>query len=159
MDILLLMAGFILILGGLVFMALPIVPGAAIIYLGILLVAWADDFSRIGGVMLVVLAFLAIAGSLVDNLAGVMGARYGGASTWGVLGAVLGALAGLPFGLPGVILGPAIGAVTFEYLKNPEFKRASRAGAGSLAGFLLGIVAKYVVGGLMVGIALVAYFF
>jgi uncharacterized protein YqgC (DUF456 family) len=159
MDGLLLVAGAALVVIGFVLLAAPIVPGAAIIYLGILLIAWADGFNRIGPIMLVGLGVVALVASLVDNIAGVWGARLGGASGWGVLGAAVGALAGLPFGLFGVILGPIIGAITFEYLKNPQLKRAARAGAGSFAGFLIGIVAKYVFGVLLIAFAALAYFF
>src|SRR5690349_919125 len=112
----------------------------AIIYVGILLVAWADSFTRIGPAMLVVLAVITAFGTIADNIAGVWGARFGGASGWGVLGAGLGALAGLPFGLPGLVLGAPVGAMLFEFVKNPELSRAARAGAGSLLGFFLGIV-------------------
>ena len=123
------------------------------------LVAWADDFTRIGPLMLVVLAIVTAVGLIADNIAGIWGARLGGASKWGVLGAALGALAGLPFGLPGLILGAPVGAMILEYVKNPELSRAARAGVGSLAGFLLGILAKYVFGVLIVAIAALAYFF
>jgi uncharacterized protein YqgC (DUF456 family) len=159
LNALLLILGVALVVLGLVLLAAPIVPGIGIIYVGILLVAWADGFQRIGPVMLVVLAIVAAVGLIADNIAGVWGARLGGASGWGVLGAALGALAGLPFGLPGLILGAPIGAMILEYVKNPELSRAARAGAGSLAGFLLGILAKYVFGVLIIAIAALAYFF
>jgi uncharacterized protein len=159
MNALLLIAGVALVAIGLALLAAPIIPGIGIIYVGILLVAWADAFNRIGPVMLVVLAIVAAIGLIADNVAGVWGARLGGASGWGVLGSALGALAGIPFGLPGLILGAPVGAMILEYVKNPELSRAARAGAGSLAGFFLGIVVKYVFGVLIVAIAALAYFF
>jgi len=158
-HVLLLALGATLVVGGLILLAAPIVPGMAIIYVGILLVAWADSFTRIGPAMLVVLAGITAFGTIADNIAGIWGARFGGASGWGVLGAALGALAGLPFGLPGLILGAPVGAMLFEFVKNPELSRAARAGAGSLLGFFLGIVVKYVFGVLIVAIAALAYFF
>lgn len=157
MDALLLVLGVLAILLGLVTLIVPAVPGSAIVYIGILLIAWADGFQRIGPVMVVLLGILAVVASLVDNVAGVLGARYGGASAWGLLGATVGAVAGLAFGLVGLILGPAIGALVFEYAKNPNMKRAAAAGAGSLAGFLVGAVAKYVFTLFMVGVAALAY--
>jgi uncharacterized protein YqgC (DUF456 family) len=65
----------------------------------------------------------------------------------------------LPFGLAGVIFGPAVGALAFEYLKNPDITRAARAGLGGLFGFVLGIVAKCAFGMMMVGLTIVAYWF
>lgn len=151
--------GFLIIALGCAALVLPMVPGVAIIYLGVLLLAWADDFARIGAFTLVVLLVLMFVGLIADNVAGLFGARRAGASGWGVFGAGVGALLGLPFGLPGVILGPAVGALAFEYLKNPDLKRAGRAGLGGLFGFVLGIVAKCAFGMMMVGLALFAYFF
>lgn len=150
--------GFVVMAAGVAALVLPMVPGVAIIYLGVLLVAWADDFARIGASTLVVLLVLMFVALIADNVASLFGARKAGASGWGVFGAGVGALVGLAFGLPGIILGPAIGALAFEYLKNPDLKRAGRAGLGGLFGFVLGIVAKCAFGMMMVAIALFAYF-
>ncbi len=151
--------GILIIAGGLVALVLPMVPGVAIIYVGVLLLAWADDFTRIGPVMLFVLAGVMMVALVADNVASLFGARRAGASGWGVFGAGVGAVVGLAFGLPGVILGPAVGALAFEYMKNPNLARAGKAGLGGLLGFLLGVVAKCVFGFMMVGLALLAYFF
>lgn len=159
MNVLLFALGVLAILLGLVTLILPGVPGSAIVYVGILLVAWSDGFVRIGTGMVIVLGVLAIVASVVDNVAGILGARYGGASAWGLFGATVGALVGLAFGLVGLILGPAIGALVFEYIKNPNIKRAAGAGAGSMAGFLVGAVAKYVFTLFMLGVAALAYLF
>ncbi|MCA1585076.1 MAG: DUF456 family protein [Acidobacteria bacterium] len=144
---------------GVISLVLPIVPGVAIIYLGVLVLAWADDFSRIGPLMLWGLLVLMLVALVADNVAGLFGARKAGASAWGVAGAAIGALVGIAFGLPGMILGPAVGALAFEYWKNPDLKRAGRAGLGGLFGFVLGIVAKCVFGFVIVALALAAYWF
>ena len=96
---------------------------------------------------------------LVDNVTGALGARYGGASAWGVAGALLGAVAGLAFGLPGLVLGPFVGAVALELLKNPDLNRAWRVGLGTFLGLLAGAVLKSAATLLMVGVAVLAYFF
>lgn len=156
---LLLLFGVGLVILGVVGLVLPLLPGIALVYAGIVAVAWADDFTRIGPVMLVVMLLITLAAVAVDHVAGVLGARKAGASGWGVFGAALGAVAGLFFGLPGVILGPAIGALTFEYLRNPDARRAIKAGAGGLVGFVLGVVAKAVCAFLLIGLAVLAYVF
>ena len=158
MSVLLFVLGALAILAGLVTLILPGVPGSALVYAGILLVAWSDGFQRIGTVMLILLGVLAIVASVVDNVAGILGARYGGASAWGLFGATAGAVVGLAFGLVGLLVGPAVGALVFEYVKNPNIRRAAGAGVGSLAGFLVGAVAKYVFTLFMVGVAALAYF-
>jgi uncharacterized protein YqgC (DUF456 family) len=159
MELLLLVLGVLIIVAGIVSLALPLVPGVAIIFLGIVVVAWADDFTRIGPVMLGTLLVLTLVAMVADNAAGMFGAKRAGASGWGVLGAGVGAVAGLPLGLPGVILGPAIGALAFEYMKNPDLARAGKAGLGGLFGFVLAVVAKAVFGLTLVGLAIVAYVF
>jgi uncharacterized protein YqgC (DUF456 family) len=158
-NVLVLIAGIVVVAIGVVTLALPAVPGIAIVYLGVLLIAWAEDFARIGIPMLVLLGAVAALGMIADNVAGLFGARRAGASGWGVFGAGIGALLGLPFGLPGIILGPAIGALGFEYMKNADLRRAGKAGLGGLFGFLLGIVAKCVFAFIIIGIAVLAYLF
>jgi uncharacterized protein len=159
MTVLLTLLGVVVIVVGVVALVAPLLPGVAIIYLGILIVAWADDFTRIGPLMLFVMLALMLVALVADNVAGLFGARRAGASGWGVFGAGVGAFAGLFLGLPGIILGPAIGALAFEYLRNPDARRALRAGAGGLLGFVLGVVAKAVFGFLLIGLALLAYAF
>ena len=107
--------------------------------------------------MLVVLLVLTVIGSLADNVATLFGARKAGASGWGVAGAAIGMLVGLAFGLPGIIVGPALGAFAFELLRNPDLRRAGKAGLGGLFGFVLGVVAKSFFGMLIVGLAALAY--
>ena len=159
MSALLLLLGLAVIVFGVVALVAPVLPGVAIIYLGILIVAWADGFTRIGPVMLFVMLGLMLVALVADNVAALFGARRAGASAWGVFGAGVGALAGLVFGLPGVVLGPAVGALAFEYFRNPDAKKALRAGAGGFLGFLLGVIAKAVFGFLLIGLAVLAYVF
>ena len=156
---LLLLLGLVLIAVGIAGLVLPVLPGIALIYAGILAVAWADDFTRIGPAMLVFMLVVTVVAQVIDHVAGVFGARKAGASGWGVFGAAVGAVVGLFFGLPGVILGPAVGALTLEYLRNPDARRALKAGAGGLAGFVLGVLAKAVFAFLLIGLALLAYVF
>jgi len=150
--------GILLIAVGLAGIVLPAIPGVPLVYLGVVAIAWADGFEKIGGWTLGVCGVLALLGVAVDYLAGALGAKKFGATKWGVLGAIVGIVPGLFFGLPGMILGPAIGAVAFEYWKNPDFKVASKAGAGVMIGFAIGIVAKCAIAFAIVGVAALAYF-
>ena len=158
MTIALWIAGVLLVAVGLAGVVLPALPGVPLVFLGVVLVAWADGFTKIGGWTLGVCGALTILGVGVDYLAGAAGAKKLGATKWGVLGAVVGIIPGVFFGLPGMILGPAAGAVAFEYWKNPDFKAASKAGAGVMIGFAIGIVAKCALALAILGIAALAYF-
>jgi hypothetical protein len=151
--------GTLLALVGLAGLVLPGLPGAPLIFLGIVAVAWADGFTRIGWGGLLILGAMAAVISVVDYTAGVVGARTFGASYWGLLGAFLGLLVGLPLGLPGLILGPIAGAVLLEYLKDPDFKRAGKVGAGTLLGFVVGTALKYALAFTLIGCAVLFWMF
>lgn len=151
--------GFLLALAGLAGLVLPGLPGAPLIFLGIVAVAWADGFTRIGWQGLLVLGGITAVISIVDYTAGIVGARTFGASYWGLLGAFLGLLAGIPLGLAGLILGPIAGAVLLEYLKDPDFKRAGKVGAGTLLGFMIGTALKYALAFTLIGCAVLFWMF
>ena len=155
--VLLYVLGVSLIVVGLAGLVLPGIPGAPVIFAGIFAVAWADDFSRIGVTGLVVTGSIAVVISVVDFLAGVVGAKQFGASYWGLLGAFTGLLVGLPFGLLGIVIGPIAGSILLEYLKEPDFKRAGKVGLGTLAGFVIGTAVKYSVACALLGTALLFY--
>lgn len=159
LSVLMLAAGVIVTAVGVVLLPMPAIPALGIIFVGVFVTAWADGFARIGWFSLAVMLALTVFGSIADNVATLIGARRAGASWWGVAGAGVGMLVGLVFGLPGLIVGPAVGAFAFEYVRNPDFRAAGWAGAGGVFGFLLGIVAKSAFGMLIVGIAAFTYFF
>jgi len=149
--------GVALVVLGLIGLVLPVLPGGPLIFLGVLAVAWADGFSRIGIAGLVVIGALAVLLAVVDYLAGVVGARRFGASYWGLAGAFLGFLAGLPFGLPGLVVGPIALAVALELLRDRDVERAAKVGLGTLIGFVVGTAIKYAIAFVMLGVALVLW--
>jgi uncharacterized protein len=153
-----LLLGVLLIVAGLIGLVVPMVPSTALIGIGAIVVASADGFVRVGWIPLTLILLLAVFSIVADMLASLFGARRAGASKWGMAGAILGLLLGLPFGLLGVVVGPAVGAVALEWLKDPDLKRAGRAGAGAVAGFIIGNVIKFAAAFAMIGILLVAYF-
>jgi len=147
----------LLVLAGLLGVALPVLPGGALIFAGVLVLAWADGFARIGWLPLSFCAVLLVLMWLADWTAAALGAKRVGASPWGIAGAFLGLLCGLFLGLPGVLLGPFLGATLFEYLRDRDLKRATRVGRGTMLGFLLGTAVKYALAAAMLGVALVAW--
>ena len=149
--------GMALVAVGFLGLVMPGLPGTPLVFAGIVAVAWADGFSRIGMLPLVTLAVLAVVSAAVDYAAGVLGARKAGASAWGVGGGVAGLAVGLFFGPIGIVAGPFLGAVALEYWRNPDARAALRAGAGVVIGFLAGAVLKIVIACAMVGIAALTY--
>jgi len=149
--------GVLLIVGGLIGLVLPAIPGSPVIFAGILAIAWADGFERIGWPGLIVTGILAATISLVDYLAGVAGAKHFGASYWGLVGSFLGLLAGLPFGILGIVVGPVAGAILIEYLKDPNWKKAAKVGVGTFVGFVAGTALKYALALVLLGTAVTFY--
>ena len=149
----------VLVVVGLIGTLLPVMPGAFIVFLGMVAGAWADGFSRVGWVTIVVLAILTILVYVVDFLAGAFGARRLGASRWGVSGAVLGAVVGMFFGFVGVVVGPFVGAVAGELMARRGLNEAGRAGAGAWIGLVLSVAARLALVFAMLGIFLIAYLY
>jgi hypothetical protein len=145
----------VLVLAGLAGLVLPALPGAPLLFLGLVAAAWAENFAYIGWGTLTVLGGLAVLTYAVDFAAGAFGARRFGATNRAVVGAALGTLLGLFFGLPGVLLGPFVGAVTGELTGNRDLHRAGMAGFGATLGLALGAAAKIALAFAMLGIFLV----
>ncbi|MCU0585943.1 MAG: DUF456 domain-containing protein, partial [Desulfobacterales bacterium] len=101
----------LLILAGLAGTLLPALPGAPLVFAGLLTAAWADGFQRVGGAVLIVLAGLTALSFLVDLIAASLGAKRAGASRSALIGAAIGTVVGLFFGIAGIVIGPFIGAV------------------------------------------------
>jgi len=148
----------VLIVAGLAGAVLPALPGVPLVFGGLLLGAWADDFRRVGWVTLLLLGLLAVSSFAIDFAATALGAKRVGATRLAVAGAALGAALGVFFGIPGLILGPFMGAVAGEVISHGGLKQAARVGAATWAGLLLGTLAKLALAFAMVGIFLFAYF-
>jgi uncharacterized protein YqgC (DUF456 family) len=158
MAILLWVLGIVLVVIGLAGIVFPALPGTVLIFVGLLLAAWADGFTRVGVFTLVLIGLIGAASYGVDFVAAALGAQRGGASRRAVIGAALGTLLGIPLGLPGVIFGPLIGAVVGELSTHRDLKRAAGVGMAAWIGFLIGTAVKVALAFSMIAIFLVAAF-
>jgi uncharacterized protein YqgC (DUF456 family) len=147
-----------LVVAGLVGLVLPAIPGAPLIFAGLLLAAWAEDFVHVGLWTIVILALLTLLTYAVDLWATMFGAKKFGASKRAVIGAIIGAIVGIFLGFPGVIFGPFIGAVIGELLAQRNLRQATRAGIGATIGLVLGAALKLAIAFAMIGIFVVARF-
>lgn len=145
-----------LILLGLAGTVLPVLPGTVLVWSGILLGAWIDDFTRVGVTTVIVISVLAVLAWGLDYVAGLMGAKKAGASKLALLGAALGTVIGLFMGLIGVLFMPLLGAALGEYLAQKDQTRAVKVGVATWIGIMLGLIAKVVMAFIMVGIFLAA---
>jgi uncharacterized protein YqgC (DUF456 family) len=157
-SVLLWILAVLLVALGLAGLVLPVLPGALLLFAGLTVAAWAEDFAYVGGGTIIVLAVLAALSFLADFLAGALGAKRFGASPRAVTGAVIGGLVGLFFGLPGVLLGPFLGAVIGQLSVRRDLGTAGRAGIGATVGLVIGAAAKVALGLAMIGVFLLARF-
>jgi hypothetical protein len=149
----------ILLLAGIAGTILPVLPGVPLVFFGLVVAAWIDDFQRVGWGVLVFLAVVTVLSQVIDLLATAKGAQKLGAGRTALLGATVGLVVGLFFGLPGLIAGPFLGAFLGEYMIKGNILQSGKAGFGTWLGLLCGVVLKLVVVVAMVGIFIAAYFF
>jgi hypothetical protein len=145
-----------LIVLGLAGTVLPLLPGTLLVWGGILLGAWIDDFARVGTTTLVVVSVLAVLAWALDYVAGLMGAQKVGASKQALLGAAVGTVVGLFMGLVGVLFMPLVGAAIGEYVARKDQIRAVKVGVATWIGIMVGLIAKVVLAFIMVGIFVAA---
>ena len=148
----------LLVLAGLIGLLLPAIPCAPLIFAGLLLAAWAENFTYVGLWTLVVLALLSLLTFGVDLWAAMFGAKKFGASKKAVIGALLGAVVGLFLGLPGAIFCPFIGAVVGELFARKSVDQATRASVGATIGLVIGAALKIAMALMMIEIFVVVRF-
>ena len=145
-----------LILLGLAGTVLPLLPGTLLVWSGVLLGAWIDDFTRVGVSTVVIISILAALAWALDFVAGLMGAKRAGASRLALVGAAVGTVVGIFMGLVGVLFMPLVGAAVGEYWAQRDQHRAAKVAFATWVGLMLGMVAKVALSFVMVGIFLVA---
>jgi uncharacterized protein YqgC (DUF456 family) len=146
----------LLVIVGAVGTVLPALPGVPLIFAGVLLAAWAEDFQRIGGWTLGVLAVLALVGLVVDYVAASMSAQRAGASRQGIIGAAIGTVAGIFTGLIGLVFMPLVGAAIGEFIAHRDALRAGRVGVATWIGLLIATAIKIAVAFTMIGVFVAA---
>ncbi|MBT8065223.1 MAG: DUF456 domain-containing protein [Gammaproteobacteria bacterium] len=146
-----LLAGLIVI-AGLAGTIIPALPGVPLVFLGLFLGAWIDDFAIVGWATIGVLAVLAVIAWVVDFVAGAAGARYLGASSRAFWGATIGAVVGIFFGFAGMLIGPFLGAVIGELSGGTNMLNSGRAGVGAWLGMVVATAVKLGIVFLMLGI-------
>ncbi len=146
----------LLIVVGIAGVVLPALPGVVFVFGGILLAAWIDDFSRIGGWTVAILGVLAAIAFVVDYVASTLAARRAGASGLGLLGAALGTVLGIFTGFIGLLFMPLVGAAIGEFIAQRDAIRAGRVGLATWIGLLVGTVLKLAIVFTMIGVFIAA---
>lgn len=145
-----------LVLVGLAGIVLPALPGTILVFAGLALGAWIDDFTRVGWFALGAIAVLAVLAWLMDYISAMLGAKRAGASRQAVIGAAIGTVAGIFLGIVGVLFMPLVGAAVGEYMARRNHQQAVRVGISTWIGLMAGMLAKFVLAFMMIGIFVVA---
>ena len=147
----------VLVVAGLAGTILPVLPGVLLVFGGLFLAAWADDFTRVGYVTLAIIGGLGLLAFVADFFASVLGAKRVGASPQALFGAGIGGAVGLFFGLPGMVLGPFVGAVGGEFLARRQLAQAGKVGLGTWLGLVAAAVVKVVIAFMMIATFIAFY--
>ncbi|MFH0920681.1 MAG: DUF456 family protein [Fibrobacterota bacterium] len=146
-------------LTGIIGTFLPLLPGVPLVFLGMILAAWAGHFEKVGAFTLMVLGLLTVLSIVFDTLATAWGAKRFGASRKAIIGAFIGTVVGIFFSVPGLILGPFAGAAAGEYLHRRDIVQAGKTGLGTWLGIVVSIGVRVALVFAMLGIFAAAYLF
>lgn len=125
-----------LLIAGIAGSILPVLPGSPLVLAGVLIykILFPD---AIGWWLVLAMVAAVILATVLEWIGGMLGAKYFGASKWGVFGALVGGLIGLFFSLIGLLIGPIIGAFLFEWgLARKDPKLAGKAALGVIVGIV-----------------------
>ena len=142
----------ILMVIGLAGTVLPLIPGTTIILAAAILHhLMLGEAEGVGWWTLGGLIFLTVLSYVLDFVSGAVGAKWFGATRWGALGGIVGAIVGLFFGIVGLFVGPLIGVLIGELLGGKKLLPAGKSTWGTLLGTTAGIIARVIIGLVMIG--------
>jgi uncharacterized protein YqgC (DUF456 family) len=145
-----------LLLVGLIGSVLPLLPGPFLIFIAGVLHTLLLPEHGMGWVGIAILVLLLVVSYFVDMAAGAMGARWFGASRWGIMGVFVGGIIGLFFAPLGFIVGPLIGGLAFELIfAKKRMAPAVKSTWGTLLGTGLGLAVRFALALAMVATVLV----
>ena len=156
MNALLWIIALALIAIGIAGTVLPAIPGVTLVFLGMLLGAWIDDFARIPVWLVAIFAALTALAWAVDYFAAAAGAKRAGASKLAVIGAMVGTVAGIFTGFVGLLFMPLVGAAVGEFIAQRDLRRAGTVGVATWLGLLVGTAIKVAILFAMIGAFVVA---
>lgn len=128
-----------LILGA-VMMCLPMMPGMPLMFVMTVVYGFATDFARMEPWHLWIFGGLTLLSVIIDWSAGLLGAKFGGASRrsllYGLIGMMVGLIAFPPFG---VIVGLFAGVFMGEMLRKRTSEQALKSATSSLIATVVGV--------------------
>ncbi len=135
---------------GVVGTLLPILPGAPVIWLGMLIYGLIAGFDNLNIYFYSGQGLLALAVMGVDYLFTAMGSHYFGGSKAAIWGAAAGLLIGLMFFPIGLLIGPFLGAAIADFIFRRRTGQAVRSGVGASLGFWSALPIKLILEAIMI---------
>ena len=151
------LAAIVVMAIGLIGTVLPVLPGttiilaAAIVHRLIVGPEKGMGWWSLGG-----LIGLALVSYGIEFASSYFGAKYFGATRWGLVGAIIGGIVGIFTGFVTLVILPIVGAILGELIAGKRLINAGKAGWGTLLGSLAGMIGKLAIGLGMVSWWLVA---
>ncbi|ESP62662.1 putative membrane protein [Smithella sp. ME-1] len=146
----------LLILVGVAGTVLPALPGVPLIFIGMFLAAWINEFQLISMLTIIVMAILTVLAIVIDYIAAALSAKRAGASREGIIGAAVGTLVGLFTGIWGLLFMPLAGAAVGELVAHKDMIRAGKVGVATWFGLIIASVVKLAVAFMMIGVFVAA---
>ena len=150
-EIVAIITASLIFLLGLTGTLLPVLPGAPVIWLGMLIYGLLAGFDNLGLYFFLAQALLALSVMAVDYLFTAMGSKYFGGTKAAFWGAALGLFAGLFFFPVGLLVGPFIGAALADLIYRGRTEQAVKAGLGASLGFWIALPIKLLIEAVMIG--------
>lgn len=153
-----LILAWLLVVVGFIGTLVPLLPGVPLLFGGLLLATWHEQFINVSITTMVIIAVLAILAWAVDFFGSLITAKKVGASKEAMWGVALGALFGITAGPVGLIFGPAIGAIIGELIARKDTLQATTVGVAAGLGFVLSFIAKIILVVIMLCVYAYAYY-
>ena len=135
------------LLPGIVGVIIPVLPGLPYMFVVAVIYGFVNHFQALTGMELLWLAGLTVLSIIVDYLAGILGASFGGATGWsvgiGMIGFIIGMLLLPPFGGPIGLFLAVLLAELYQFRKAQAFKAATGALIGSAVGMLINLLLAF----------------
>ncbi|MGO4373756.1 DUF456 domain-containing protein [Paenibacillus sp. 2TAB19] len=129
----------------------PILPGVLAIYAAFFVYGFFFSFGDFDVFFWIIQTIILVVLFIADYAVSAWGVKRFGGNRASVIGSTIGIIIG-PFVIPafGLIIGPFAGAVIGELIIGTEFKKALKAGWGSMVGLFTSVVVKVILQAIMI---------
>lgn len=141
-DIVIIILGFLLLISGIVFCVVPLIPGPMLSYAAMFTLYFLHGTKEPSLALMIVTGLFSGIVITLDMIMPGVGAKKFDCSKSGVWGSVIGSIAGAFFIPWGLIIGPFAGAFIGELLAGKRVVPSARGAIGAFIGYATGIALK-----------------